>query len=117
MADPPVARLDEYLAAVTLAHEAIWELRSAAIVLGLDDARGDRCFVRPQISSPASYQDSFVKPGAYGPRGAIRRFSIQPPRPRQRDCSADRHKSAMLGLRACQNEIARELRRLLDRSE
>jgi hypothetical protein len=44
MADPPVARLDEYLAAVTLAHEAIWELRSAAIVLGLDDARGDRLF-------------------------------------------------------------------------
>ena len=73
MAYPPVARLDEYLAAVTLAHEAIWELRSAAIVLGLDDARGTGCCVRPQISSPASYQDSFVKPGAYGPRGAIRR--------------------------------------------
>jgi transposase len=28
------------------------------------------CFVRPQTSFSVSHQDSFVKPAAYGPRGA-----------------------------------------------
>src|SRR3954454_24886251 len=35
----PVARLDDYLATVTYVHEAIWELRTAAVVVGRDDAR------------------------------------------------------------------------------
>src|SRR5437764_12611963 len=35
----PVARLDDYLATVTFVHEAMWEVRMAAVVLGRDDAR------------------------------------------------------------------------------
>jgi hypothetical protein len=35
----PVARLDDYLATVTYVHEAIWELRTAAVIVDRDDAR------------------------------------------------------------------------------
>src|SRR3954447_18733081 len=35
----PVARLDDYLATVTYVHEAIWELRTAAVILERDDER------------------------------------------------------------------------------
>lgn len=46
MAEPPspIARLDDYLATVTIAHEAIWELRTALVVLGNEDERVERLF-------------------------------------------------------------------------
>src|SRR3954447_8368261 len=41
MAETPVAgaRVHNYLATATFVHEAIWELRRAAVALGRDDAR------------------------------------------------------------------------------
>jgi len=115
----PIARLDRYLATVTLAHEAVWELRRATIVLGLDDPRvhdrfrdaADLVVIEmPRILGEARRlratwsEQELLDPGAA--TETLRLLAEE----------LDRVDPAMRTLRARQNEIARELRRILDES-
>src|SRR3954452_18249196 len=115
----PVARLDHYLATVTYVHEAIWELRTAAVILERDTARVHEWFrvaaelivvELPPIVREARRlrelwsEQEVLDPAA--PTDTLRLLADE----------LDRADPAMRALRKRQNEIVRELRRVSDES-
>src|SRR4051794_40249707 len=115
----PVARLDHYLATVTYVHEAIWELRTAAVVLERDDARVHEWFrvaaelivvELPLILREARrLRELWSEQDVLDPAAAtdtLRLFADE----------LDRAELAIQTLRERQNEIVRELRRISDES-
>jgi hypothetical protein len=115
----PVARLDDYLAAVTFVHEAIWELRTAAVVLERDDTRLHERFreaaglvvveLPPIVREARRLRELWSEQEVLDPAAAtdtLRLLADELDRP-TRKCET---------LRERQNEIVRELRRVSDDS-
>src|SRR3954451_9363398 len=106
MAEPrtPVARLDHYLATVTYVHEAIWEMRTEAVMLERDDARVHEWFreaaelvvveLPPIVREARRLRELWSEQEVLDPAAA----------------------TAMRARRERQNEIARELRHVSDES-
>lgn len=116
-APDPVARLDDYLATATLAHEAIWGLRRRAIARGLEDPVIEERLTEaaelvvahmPQTFAEARrLRDVWSEQELLDPIGATETVQSLAE-------ELDRVEPAMRRLRTRQNEIARELQRLLD---
>src|SRR3954470_8987061 len=115
----PVARLDHYLATVTYVHEAIWELRTAAVILERDDARVHKWFreaaelvvveLPPIVREARRLRELWSEQEVPDPAAATDTLRLLAD-------ELDRTESAMRALRERQNEIVRELRRVLDDS-
>ena len=119
MAEPagPVARLDQYLATVTLAHEAIWELRGSLVAAGRDDDRVHGLFT--EAAGLAIRESSRLLGEARRLRALWAEQELLDP-----EAAADtvsrlgdelaRVEPSLRTLRARQNEIARALREVLE---
>src|SRR3954452_2149733 len=115
----PVARLDDYLATVTFVHEAIWELRTAAVVVERDDARvhewvreaAERVVVElpPILREARRLRELWSEQEVLDPAAATETLRLLAD-------ELDRADPAMRALRKRQNEIVRELRRVSDES-
>jgi hypothetical protein len=115
----PVARLDDYLATVTFVHEAIWELRTAAVVVERDHARVHEWFREAAelvvVELPAllhearRLRDLWSEQDVLDPAAATDTLRLQAD-------ELDRADPAMRTLRERQNDIVRELRRFSDDS-
>src|SRR4051794_10953528 len=115
----PVARLDDYLATVTFVHEAIWELRTAAVVLERDDSRVQEWFreaaelvvveLPPIVREARRLRELWNEQDVLDPAAATDTL-------RSLADELDRADPAMRTLRERQNEIVRELRRVSDDS-
>jgi hypothetical protein len=115
----PVARLDDYLATVTYVHEAIWELRTAAVVLERDDARVHEWFreaaelvvveLPPMLHEARRLRELWSEQEVLDPAAATDTLRLLAG-------ELDRTDPAMRTLRERQNEIVRELRRVSDDS-
>jgi hypothetical protein len=115
----PVARLDDYLATVTFVHEAIWELRTAAVVLERDDARVHEWFreaaelvvveLPPIVREARRLRELWSEQDVLDPAAATDTLRLLAD-------ELDRADPAMRTLRERQNEIVRELRRVSDDS-
>lgn len=115
----PVARLDEYLATVTLVHEAIWELRTAAVFVERDHARVHEWFreaaelvvveLPPILREARRLRELWSEQEVLDPTAATDTLRLLAD-------ELDRTDPAMRALRERQNEIVRELRRVLDDS-
>ena len=115
----PVARLDHTTSRPSHVHEAIWELRTAAVILERDDARV-REWLReaaelvvvelpPIVREARRLRELWSEQEVLDPAAAtdtLRSLADQ----------LDRNGAAMRTLRERQNEIARELRRVSDES-
>src|SRR3954449_12309327 len=115
----PVARLDDYLATVTFVHEAIWELRTAAVVVERDDASVHERFREaaelvvvelPTILREARrLRELWSEQEVLDPAAATETLRLMAD-------ELDRTEPARRALRERQNEIARERRRVSDES-
>jgi hypothetical protein len=115
----PVARLDDYLATVTYVHEAIWELRTAAVILERDDASVHEWFREAAelvvVELPSIVRESrrlrelWSEQDVLDPAAATDTLRLLAD-------ELDRADPAMRTLRERQNEIVRELRRVSDDS-
>jgi hypothetical protein len=115
----PVARLDDYLATVTYVHEAIWELRTAAVILERDNARVHEWFreaaglvavdLPPILREARRLRELWSDQEVLDPDAAAETLRVLAE-------ELDRAEPAMRTLRDRQNEIARELRRVSDES-
>src|SRR3954469_12120475 len=115
----PVARLDNYLATVTYVHEAIWELRTAAVILERDNARVHERFreaaelvvaeLPPIVREARRLRELWSEQEILDPAEAIDTVRLLAD-------ELDRAEPAMRTLRERQNEIVRELRRVSDDS-
>ena len=113
----PVARLDQYLATVTLAHEAMWQLRRRLIGAGRDDDRVHRLFgeaaelavgeLSRLLREPRRLRDIWAEQELLDPDAATQTAA-------QLAAELERIEPSLMNLRSRQNEIARELRRLAD---
>ena len=113
----PVARLDNYLATVTFVHEAIWELRTAAVVVERDDARVHEWFREaaelvvvefpPILREARRLRELWSEQEVLDPAAATDTLRLLAD-------ELDRVGTAMRALRERQNEIVRELRRVSD---
>src|SRR4051812_49748153 len=114
----PVARLDDYLATVTFVHEAIWELRTAAVVLERDDARVHEWFreaaelvvveLPPIVREARRLRELWSEQEILDPAAATDTLRLIAD-------ELDRTEPATRALSERQNEIARELRRVSDK--
>ena len=115
----PVARLDDYLATVTFVHEAIWELRRAAVILERDDARVHEWFreaaelvvveLPPIVREARRLRELWSEQEVLGPAAATDTLRLLAD-------ELDRAEPAMRTQWERQNEIVRELRRVSDDS-
>ena len=115
----PVARLDDYLATVTFVHEAIWELRTAAVILERDNARVHEWFreaaelvvveLPPILREARRLRELWSEQEILDPAAATETLRLIAD-------ELDRTEPARRALRERQNEIARELRRVSDES-
>ena len=111
----PVARLDDYLATVTFVHEAIWELRTAAVILERDDERVHGRFreaaelvvveLPPILREARRLRELWSEQEVLDPAAATETLRLIAD-------ELDRTEPARRALRERQNEIARELRRV-----
>ena len=115
----PIARLDDYPATVTFVHEAIWELRTATVVVERDDARVHEWFreaaelvvveLPPIVREARRLRELWSEQDVLDPAAATDTLRLLAD-------ELDRADPAMRTLRERQNEIVRELRRVLDDS-
>jgi hypothetical protein len=115
----PMARLDDYLATVTYVHEAIWELRTAAVILERDNARVHELFreaaelvvveLPPIVREARRLRELWSEQEVLDPAAATDPLRLLAD-------ELDRADPAMRTLRERQNEIVRELRRVSDDS-
>jgi hypothetical protein len=115
----PVARLDSYLATVTYVYEAIWELRTAAVILERDDERVHGWFreaaelvvveLPPIVREARRLRELWSEQDVLDPAAATDTLRLLAD-------ELDRADPAMRTLRERQNEIIRELRRVADDS-
>jgi hypothetical protein len=115
----PVARLDSYLATVTYVYEAIWELRTAAVILERDDERVHGWFreaaelvvveLPPIVREARRLRELWSEQDVLDPSAATDTLRLLAD-------ELDRADPAMRTLRERQNEIIRELRRVADDS-
>jgi hypothetical protein len=115
----PVATLDDYLATITFVHEAIWELRTAAVILERDDARVHEWFrqaaelvvveLPPILREARRLRELWSEQEVLDPAAATDTLRLLAD-------ELDRADPAMRTLRERQNEIVRELRRVSDDS-
>src|SRR5205085_8349185 len=111
----PVARLDDYLATVTYVHEAIWELRTAAVILERDNARVHEWFreaaelvvveLPPILREARRLRELWSEQEILDPAAATETLRLIAD-------ELDRTEPARRTLRERQNEIARGLRRV-----
>src|SRR3954452_8099866 len=115
----PVARLDDYLATVTFVHEAIWELRTAAVVLERDDARVHEWFREAAelvvVELPTILREARRLRELWSEQEVLDAAAATETLRLIAD-ELDRTAPARRALRERQNEIARELRRVSDES-
>src|SRR3954452_14599548 len=115
----PVARLDHYLATVTYVHEAIWELRTAAVILECDDERVHRWFreaaelvvveLPPIVREARRLRELWSEQDVLDPAAATDTLRLLAD-------ELDRAEPTMQTLRERQNEIVRKLRCVSDES-
>ena len=115
----PVARLDNYLATVTFVHEAIWELRTAAVILERDNARVHEWFreaaelvvveLPPMLREARRLRELWSEQEVLDQAAATDTLRLLAD-------ELDRAEPAIRTLRERQNEIVRELRRVSDDS-
>jgi hypothetical protein len=113
----PVARLDQYLATTTLAHEVIWRLRRSLIALERDDDLARQLLAEaaalvvddlPRLLREARrLRALWDEQELLDPDAASKTV-------RALEGELERVASDVTMLRTRQNEIARELRRLLE---
>jgi hypothetical protein len=119
MAEPPepVAALDHYLATTTVAHEAIWELRSSLLAAGRDDDRIDRLFA--EAAELMVGEQSRLLREARRLRALWAEQELLDPDAAEQTVARltdelERLEPSLRTLRTRQNEIARDLRRLVE---
>lgn len=117
MAEPPgpVARLEEYLRAATIAHEVIWELYTELIVRGCDDrhshaalreaARIATLEIPRALAEPRRLRDLWTEQDLLDPVAASKTLGLLADELIKVERDVRR-------MRARQDEIARELRRV-----
>src|SRR3954467_12318694 len=115
----PVGRLDDCLASFTCVDEAIWELRTAAVILERDDARVHEWFreaaelvvveLPPILREARRLRELWSEQDVLDPAAATDTLRLLAD-------ELDRADPAMRTLRERQNEIVRELRRRHDDS-